>query len=375
LALFGLGRWGVHWLRNFLAHPAARVVAIADPSPQQLAHVQQQFALEAQSLLLTADWQEAMAHPAVDAVAIITPAATHYDLIKAALSRQRHVLVEKPLALDLAQAVEVCQLAEQRQCQLLVDHTYMFHPAIQQGRNLLRAGQLGAMRYGYATRSHLTPVRHDVDALWDLAIHDLVILNDWLDEHPIQVRAQGQVWLQPTAVAGFPQGLADTVWATLTYPSGVEVTVHVSWLNPDRQRRLGLVGSEATLIFDELAVEPLVCHHRSMGLERSLPGHSSPWRVQDRGRQVIDYPGHEPLAQVCDHFLSCVRHNRPSSLISGWHGAEVVGVLEALALSMQHDGKSIPVWPHLDRFATGETIETTAILPPMRPAPPAPLWH
>ena len=337
VAIFGVGRWGVHLLRNFLANPAARVVAIVDPHPGSLAKVAEQFDLE--DVFLATDWQEVMGLADLTAVVIATPAATHNALITYALKQGLHVLAEKPLTLEVTAAVQLCRLAEQQQRQLVIDHTYLFHPAVLAGKQWLQTKGLGDLRYGYAARTHLSPVRQDVDALWDLAIHDIAIFNYWLGETPTQVQAIGQGWLQPSPVTAFPQGLADTVWLTLTYPSEVQVTIHLCWLNPDKQRRMGLVGSQGTLIFDELTADPLIVQ----GGRLTPPDQG--FLPVNQQRQMLELAPAEPLQQVCAHFLACVQANRPSEISSGWLGAELVQILAAASHSMQQGGRAIALLP------------------------------
>jgi predicted dehydrogenase len=335
IALFGVGRWGVHLLRHFVNHPQAQVLAVVDPSAEQLARIKQQFELD-DGVLLTTDWAEAMALPALTAAVIVTPAVTHVELIRAALHRGLHVLAEKPLTLDPVEAVELCRLADRQQRQLVIDHTYLFNPAITEGKKALPL--VGERRYGYATRTHLAPVRQDVDALWDLAIHDIAILNDWLAECPVAVQAQGSVWLQPQITTPrSPQGLADTVWSTLIYPSGFRATLHHSWLNADKQRRLAIVGSLGSLVFDELADQPLVLQ------SGSLAAHGSSFQPTLMARTPLAVPPLEPLGHLCDHFLTCVRDNRRSAISSGWLGAELVQVLSALSVSLQTGGIEVAV--------------------------------
>jgi predicted dehydrogenase len=339
IAVVGVGRWGVHLLRNFLAHPQAKVVAVVDPHRDRLQSVAQQFGLSDQ-VLLTTDSTAIAKLPQVEAIAIATPAATHYALIQVALQQGYHVLAEKPLTLSWQESLELCWLAEQQQRQLLVDHTYLFHPAVRQGKTQIQQGRLGNLRYGYATRTHLAPVRQDVDALWDLAIHDLAIFNHWLGETPYQVQAQGTVWLQPHLgdAQRFPQGLADQVWVRLTYPSGFQATIHLCWCNPDKQRRLCVVGDRGTLIFDELqTMAPLVLQRGELTQveERFLP--------TEQSQEIIEVAAAEPLREVCDHFLTCVHKNTPSPISSGWVGAELVQVLAALTRSINQGGEVIKI--------------------------------
>jgi predicted dehydrogenase len=319
IAVLGLGRWGSHWLRNFAAHPAARVVAIADPQPENLDRAQAMLPGYAGHIGL--DWQVAIAQPGVDAVVVVTPAITHFELITTALELGLHVLVEKPITVNTTEARIACELADRQQLVLMVDHTYRFNPAVQRGQAAVRRGTLGDLRYAYGTRSHLGPVRQDVDVMWDLAIHDLVILNYWLGQAPIAVRAKGQSWLQ--------SGLADTVWAELTYPHGFKATMHWSWTNPDKQRRLGLVGSQGTLIFDELAASPLQLQQGTFG-DRFVP--------INQQQELLVFPPAEPLA---NHFLECVQRQQPSTICNGWQGMELVQMLEGLARSIDQNGAPI----------------------------------
>lgn len=334
IAILGVGRWGVHLLRNFLENPLARVVAIADPNPENLSRASAQFSLD--RVVLTHDWQTALETEGVEAVAIATPAETHFSLVTAALKQKLHVLSEKPLTLTVEESVQLCRLAEQQHRQLVIDHTYLFHPAVLRGKAVIQAKELGDLRYGYATRTHLSPVRSDVDALWDLAIHDIAIFNHWLGETPCQVQARGTGWLQ--------EGLSDVVWVTLTYPSGFEATIHLGWLNPDKQRRLCVVGSQGALIFDELSPESLSIQWGQLARQEQ---HFVP---TNQRREGLSLPLGEPLQQVCDHFLTCVRHNQPSEISSGWLGAELVHCLVGLTRSMQQNGRSVSLQPLIRHY-------------------------
>jgi predicted dehydrogenase len=336
LAQFGVGRWGHHLLRNFLALPEVEVAAIVEPSTEKHAIIRDKFALS-DDVPLTTDAAAVLARRDIDAVAIATPAATHYALIKTALQQGQHVLAEKPLTLAVAECEELCKLAAQHHRQLVIDHTYLFHPVVQAGRALLADQPLGTLRYGYATRTNLGPVRPDVDALWDLSIHDIAIFNHWLGEMPEAVAAHGQVWLQgdrPTLHS--LKGLADVVWLRLVYPSGFQATIHVSWANPDKQRRLGVVGDRGTLIFDEMQREaPLVLHHGTFTPEGLY------FNPTGLDREVIPIPNGEPLKQVCQHFIHCAATNQPFPLSSGQVGTDLVRILVALSQSLNQGGQIV----------------------------------
>ncbi|MEA5617187.1 Gfo/Idh/MocA family oxidoreductase [Cronbergia sp. UHCC 0137] len=328
IAVIGVGRWGVHLLRNFLAHPQVIVLAIVDPNPERLTTVKQQFNLD-ENILLTTDWETVKQLPELRAIAIATPASTHYTLIKNALHHGYHVLAEKPLTLDPQQCRELCQLAENQNLILMVDHTYLFHPAVETGQNVVKSGKLGDLRYGYATRTHLGPVRQDVDALWDLAIHDLAIFNSWLGQLPVQVQATGKVWLQ--------ESIADLVWITLTYPNGFQVHIHLCWSNPDKQRRLGIVGSLGTLIFDEMSPSPLTF------IQGEFARQEHQFIPVNQRQEVLEIEPGEPLQKVCDRFIMNIINHTPALLSSGWVGAELVEILTALTTSLNHNGQPISV--------------------------------
>ncbi len=349
IAVIGVGRWGVHLLRNFLAHPQVDVVAVIDPHPERLAAIKQQFNLD-DNVVLRTQWEDLKKVPGLTGVAIATPATTHYALIKDALQQGYHVLAEKPLTLDAGECRELCYLAEQNHLILMVDHTYLFHPAVERGKTVVQAGKLGHLRYGYATRTHLGPVRQDVDALWDLAIHDIAIFNAWLGQIPVKVQATGTVWLQGgkeqremresitiySPSSSSSQGLADLVWVTLTYPDGFQAYIHLSWLNPDKQRRLGIVGSLGSLIFDEMSQSsPLILLHGEFEQQ------GNQFIPVNQRQEVLELELGEPLGRVCSCFVVSVLNNTPSEISSGWVGTQLVEILAALTVSLQQGGQPV----------------------------------
>ncbi|MEG4839974.1 Gfo/Idh/MocA family oxidoreductase [Microcoleus sp. B9-D4] len=371
IAVLGAGRWGVNLIRNFLEHPNSQVLAVVDPNRDSLAAVQKQFNLDA-SVILATDWSQVQALPGLQAVAIATPASTHYTLVAAALKQGYHVLAEKPLALNLTEAIELCQLAEKQQRQLFVDHTYLFHPAVDRGQRIIQQHQLGKLRYGYAQRTHFEPVRHDVDALWDLAIHDIAIFNTWLEQMPIEVRAIGTVFPKESGIRNQESGinkeeaaeienqfspsllttnpaekLADLVWVTLTYPDGFQAFIHLCWLNPDKQRRLTVVGSLGTLIFDEMSPEtPLILQrgNADWGGEENNSFESAiiaPQPTSLRHREVLSLEQVEPLRRVCDRFLNCVQTNTPCLTSSGAASVELIRILSTLSKSLELGGQPL----------------------------------
>lgn len=322
IAILGVGRWGVHWVRNFLHHPQAEIVAIADPNATRLKDCRDKFNLDEDKIILATTYESIRELKNLDAVVICTPATTHYSLIEDALKLGYHVLAEKPLTLDAKECLYLTQLARQQQKQLFIDHTYLFHPAVERGEQIVKYGELGDLRYGYASRTHLGPVRQDVDALWDLAIHDIAIFNCWLGQTPIQVQARGNMWLQ--------KGVSDLVWVTLTYPNGFMAYIHLCWLNPDKQRRLTVVGNQGSLIFDELSTTPLTLQrgHLEQEGEIFIPNGVS--------SEVIEIEKAEPLGKVCASFLNAIAEKNTPIIASGETATELVNILNCLTLSLEN---------------------------------------
>jgi predicted dehydrogenase len=340
IAVLGAGRWGINLIRHFLEHPQSQILAVIDPHPERLAAVQNQFNFDA-NIVLATDWSAVEKLPGLAAVAIATPASTHNTLITAALQQGYHIFAEKPLTLNVNEAIALCQLAEQQKCQIFVDHTYLFHPAIEVGKNTIQQGKLGNLQYGYAQRTHLEPVRNDVDALWDLAIHDIAIFNTWLGQTPLQVEANGTVLInrknqdiEKNSNSQLP--LDDLVWIKLTYPDGFQAFIHLCWINPDKQRRLTVVGSQGTLIFDDLLTDaPLILKYGYAEGECNFNLRQS--------SEILAVKSVEPLRQVCDRFLHCIQSNTASPISSGWVGVELVRILSALSESLELGGKTITI--------------------------------
>jgi predicted dehydrogenase len=243
------------------------------------------------------------------------------------------VLVEKPLCGSVAQAQELIELARSRGLVLCVGHVFLFNNAVRAVRNLIRAGDLGHIRYIAATRTNLGPFRTDVNALWDLAAHDLSMFDYWLGDEPMAVTAHGQSYLYP--------GVEDVVFATLQYPNGVMASMHASWLNPRKVREITVVGETKMVVLDDMNLnEPLRIYHKSVAVERE-PLYSDSFgtfRMQVRQGDVVspNIAGAEPLAAECHHFIDCAL-GRSTPLNDGRNGLRVLRALEAADRSMRAD--------------------------------------
>ena len=330
IIIVGVGRWGKHLVRNFLEHPAAEIIGIVDPNPVNLQQCQQLYQLNSHQIKLVSSWQEIKDDSRIDAVVIATPASTHYQLVKSALNCGYHVLAEKPLTLNSTECLELTQLANTKNLQLFIDHTYLFNPIVKRSQELVNQGKIGNLRYGYSSRTNLGPIRQDVNSLWDLAIHDLAIFNFILGQSPVKVQAESQTWLQPN--------LADLVWLKLIYPDNFMTTIHVSWLNPDKQRKLVIVGDQGSLIFDEMSPDSPLSLQQGYLVEQE-----NYYLPQGLQTEVIKVPQAEPLKLICDRFLTNIQTGATDELSGGQLATNLVKILEALNLSLATNNSIVEV--------------------------------
>jgi predicted dehydrogenase len=276
----------------------------------------------------------------VDAVVISTPTSTHAPIALAALSAGKHVLCEKPLATTVRDCDALVAAAEKAGRTLMVGHTFLFNPAVVQLRELISGGELGDLLYCHADRTGLGPIREDVNALWDLAPHDVSIVVDLLGSEPVEVSAQGQAYLR--------DGTEDVVFMTMRFDGGVLAQVHVSWLDPHKVRKLTVVGNRKMVVFDDIAADEKLrvfdkgASYEAMS-ERARGTEYGAYRAIVRSGDVVipRIAASEPLKDQVRHFLHCVRTgDQPRS--DGRFGRTVTAVLEAASTSLR--GGGTPVW-------------------------------
>lgn len=333
IAVVGAGRWGPNLVRNFHAADASEVAVVVDPDASRRALVTERFA----DVRCVASVELALEDDSVDAVVIASPTATHVDVARRALEAGKHVLVEKPMALDVESADALITLAAERQRVLMVGHVFLYNRAVREVKRLLDAGELGDARYLSMVRTNLGPVRSDVSAGWDLAAHDISIANYWLDAEPVGVSAVGGAWLQP--------GVHDALFATLRYPGEVLVNLHVSWLNPRKVRDITLVGTKKMLTFDDLNLDaPLTLYANDADDEPGFVDTFASFQASVRvgAVSVPAVTAGEPLREECAAFLSAITTGEPP-LADGANGRAVVRVLAALQRSADERGAEVPL--------------------------------
>jgi len=336
IAVVGAGHWGPNLIRNFHDGERSRVRWVIDRDAARLGEVRKRLP----DIQMSQQLEDALVDPTVDALVVSTPTSTHHRIAKAALEHDKHVLVEKPLAMDARQTAELCDLAERQRRVLMVGHVFLFNAAVQRVKAALAAGELGRVRYVAMVRTNLGPIRTDVNAAWDLAAHDVSIANDWLGAGALAVSAVGSSWIN--------RGIEDAVFATIRYPDDVLVNLHVSWLNPRKIRDITIVGERRMLTFDDMnATEPLRVYDKSVTDERSSPAYVDTFglfrsSIREGDITIPRVPFCEPLKAECDHFLGCIRDGA-TPLSGGAEGHEVVRVLEAMQRSLRAGGGEVAV--------------------------------
>src|SRR5215472_6462766 len=306
VAAIGCGYWGKNLVRNFAELGA--LAAICDPNRTAVAALAERYHAPVATV------EAVLRDDEIAGVAIAAPAALHADLARRAIEAGKHVFVEKPLALTVAEAEQLCALAERRDRRLMVGHLLQYHPAFIKLRELVRGGVLGRLEYISSTRLNLGKVRREEDILWSFAPHDLSMILSLVGEEPSDVTAQGGYYLH--------KSIADVTTTHLTFPGGEQAHVFVSWLHPFKEQKLVVIGDRAMAVFDD-------GQHWSRKLQ--LYPHRIEWRdalpVPQRAEaDPVQLDEGEPLNIECRHFLDCIASgNTPRT--DGYEGLRVLRVL------------------------------------------------
>ena len=322
-AQFGCGYWGPNLLRNFSALPNCSVKYVVDSSSERRTFVERQFPRT--TAVGTAD--PVLNDPEVDAIIVATPAGSHFSLTKSALAAGKHVFVEKPLATKVSEVDELGRDANAQGLIVMAGHTFVYNAAVRYVKQLLNAGELGEVRYIYSQRLNLGRIREDIDALWNFAPHDISIIQYWLDDvEPIVVRRQGMAYMQ--------EGIDDVAFLSLEYPGKIIANVHVSWLDPQRVRKMIVVGSRRMVVYDDVADNKIAIYDKGIDRKAVLGENmdfDNPQRAQFNYRSgdivLPEIKFTEPLRVEAEHFAECVRTGK-TPLTGLNHARSVVGILE-----------------------------------------------
>lgn len=332
VGIIGCGYWGPNLVRNFYKIQDCEMAVAADLDPQRLKFIKASYP----DLKVTTHAGELLADPCIEAVAIATPVATHYDLAKEALSLGKHVLVEKPITETVAQGEELVELAKKNDRVLMVDHTFIYCGPVRKIRELIDHEELGDVYYFDSVRVNLGLFRHDVNVVWDLAPHDFSIMDFLIGQSPISISAIGANHFDYTE-----KPLENLAYVTVSFDNHVLAHFHLSWLTPVKIRRTLIGGSKKMVIYDHLDPDNQVkIFDKGVGIETKEDIHKTlvQYRTGDMYAPKIDQT--EPLQAMCAHFIDCINAGK-QSISDGEAGLRVVRLLEACDQSMRSGGKAI----------------------------------
>ncbi|MEH7118603.1 Gfo/Idh/MocA family oxidoreductase [Neobacillus vireti] len=313
--VIGCGYWGPNIIRNLDALPEVDLIYIADLNPDLLS---KQKALYPH-VTITTNYQDIIKDPSIDMVFIVTPVNTHYHFAKEALTNGKHVFVEKPLTNSVQTSTELCNLAESNNLTLMVGHTFIYTSAVRKVKEIIDSGEIGEIQYISSQRLNLGLFQRDINVLWDLAPHDLSIVDYLIDGKITKIDAFGQRHVNPE--------LEDTAFLNLTYSTGERVYIMNSWLYPEKVRKMAVIGTKGMIIYDDMESEKKVkVFLKHIDFSQSDTGEVSYSYVNEKD-YIPELILKEALHVELSHFADCVRNNK-EPLTSGRKGLNVVKVLE-----------------------------------------------
>jgi predicted dehydrogenase len=315
IGVAGLGYWGPNLARNFAALPGCELAWCCDASEESRARWAPSFP----SARFTGDLDDLLADPDLDAVVLATPVPTHGELAETVLRAGKHCFVEKPLAQSVADAERAVAAARETGRTLMVGHLLEYHPGVAKLKEIAAGGELGPIHYIYSNRLNLGKLRADENALWSLGAHDISVVLHLAEEEPYEIEARGECYMRP--------GIEDVVFGFLRFPSGLAAHLHLSWLDPHKERRFTVVGARRMATFDDMDLERKVTVY-DKGFDEAA-GSWGEYIARSGDIWSPRVPNSEPLRLECAHFVECLRTGAtPRS--DGDSGLRVVRVLEAL---------------------------------------------
>ncbi len=308
-AVIGAGDWGKNHVRKF--HELGSLKAIAETNPETIRKMKDEFGVE------TRPYEEIISDPAIDAIVLATPAITHKDLALKAIAEGKHLFIEKPIALTHKEALEITNAANQKGVILMVGHLLQYHPSFMMMKQLVQNGDLGKIRHIHSRRFNIGKFRQEENVLWDLGPHDASMVLSLVNADPISISTTASNYLLPT--------ISDFATIQLQFPDNINAEISLSWLTPQKEHRLIVVGEKAMAVFDDTLewADKLRVHHHKTAMEYGKP----PVLERDMEGKAIDVPYKEPLLNECATFLSSIENNQqPPS--NGEEACRVVKLLE-----------------------------------------------
>jgi predicted dehydrogenase len=332
IGIVGCGYWGPNLVRDFSEIDGVKVASCADLSESRLAAVKKRLP----EVSATKNSADIISDKSIDAVVIATPASSHYKIAKDALVAGKHVFVEKPITSTIEEAEELIRIADKAKKILMVGHTFEYNPAVERMKECIQKKDVGDVYYITSRRLNLGKIREDINAMWNLAPHDISILIYILGKSPTEVRAWGGTFLQ--------ENIEDVVMMTLTFPGNIIANIHVSWLDPLKVREMVVVGSKKMIVYDDVNNEGKIKIY-DKGADKMVSSDTfGEFQIKLRGGDILipKLAMYEPLKKECEHFIECITHGK-SPRTDGENGLRVVKVLIAAQESLKNGGKAVKI--------------------------------
>jgi len=355
VGVVGCGYWGPLLIRNFRDVPNCNLKAVCDVSDARLKHIKRLYP----EVATVADWERFLTDFELDAIVIATPVKFHHALAQKSLLAGKHTFIEKPMAASSAECENLIEIAESKGLVLMVDHTFLFSSAVRKIAELVRAGDIGDIRYINSRRLNLGLFQRDINAAWDLAPHDISIILHILGELPIAVNCQGN--------AHVSLAVEDVTNMSLTFRQRRFATIQSSWLEPRKVREMTIVGSRRMIVYDDLQTHEKIKVY-DVRVERP-PHYDTFAEFQYSYHYGDSYIPHlnqeEPLKEVCRHFIDCIQTSaQPAS--GGREGLELVRILEAASASLKANGAAVILSQSCN--GSGEPANALTVVPPLEVA-------
>ncbi len=333
VGVVGCGYWGPNLIRNFMNLKGAEVKVCADISERRLQHMKGLYP----SISVTVDYMDILNDKDVDAVVVSTPVSSHFEIAQKAIEAGKHVFVEKPLTRTVEEGVSLVELAEKKKRTLMVGHTFVFTAAVNKIKELIDSGELGDIYYISTSRVNLGIFQDDINVVWDLAPHDISIMNFVLNSRPESVTAVGHSYIRP--------GIEDVAFVTMKYPGNKLANIHVSWLNPSKIRKTTVVGSKKMLVYDDVSsLEKIRIYDKGVTVQPHYDTFGEfqlSYRYGDISIPRLDDA--EPLKIECQHFIDCIESGDNCSKSSGKDGLDVLLALDAADRSIRENGREVRI--------------------------------
>lgn len=328
VAIVGYGYWGPNLARNFHQLAGAELAYVIDSDAAARDRAQRLYGCTTAERI-----DDILDDPALDAVVVATPARTHYALAHAALSAGKHILVEKPLTMDIEEGERLVALAKQAGLTLMVGHVFEYNPAVAYIKQMIDSGDLGDLFYLYSRRVNLGRLQSDVNALWSIAPHDISIALHLMERMPEAVRCQGASCLNGV--------VEDVVFLTMFFPDNILCHVHASWLDPSKTREMTVVGSRKMVVYDDVSAEgKLRVYDKGAFRKGDVTYGDFQYKLHSGDILIPRLDMREPLQVECAHFIDCIRTGN-TPLTDGENGLRVLRVLAAGEHSLHNDGEKV----------------------------------